>query len=172
MGEHGECEQWAPVPGLAGLWASDAGRIATLKDGGRFVHLSQRRNLYGEVVVTLKVGERRNVRLVAGLVLMAHGYARPGGCRLGHRDGDPSNVALGNVLWEKKGQPRVVNLKKRKCLGNNCGVDFVSLGWGNRLCPSCLTRMDRAGDGGLDSPGSGEIPDEPMFDEVVGNPNR
>ena len=171
MGEHGGDASWAMVPGLAGLWASDAGEIAVTKSGGRFAHLSQRCNQYGEMVVTLKAGGRRNVRLVAGLVLQAHGHLRPAGWRLGHRDGDPSNVALDNVLWEKKGQPRVVDLKKRKCLGNNCGVDFVSLGWGNRLCPSCTTRMDRAGDGGLDSPGCGELPDEPLFD-LVGNPHR
>ena len=171
MGEHGECEQWAPVPGLAGLWASDAGRIATLKDGGRFVHLSQRRNLYGEVVVTLKVGERRNVRLVAGLVLTAFGRPCPGGCRLGHRDGNVANCALKNLLWEQKGQPRAETLIMRKCLGRNCDADFMSWGSGNRLCPSCIDRMGREGDGGLDSPGCGELPDEAMFD-VVGNPHK
>ena len=171
MGGNNDGEQWAPVPGLAGLWASTAGRIATLKPGGGFAQLSQRRNLYGEVVVTLRVGERRNIRLVAGLVLAAFGRPCPGGCRLGHRDGDPSNVALDNVLWEQKGQPRVVDLKKRKCLGNNCAAEFMSWGSGNRLCPNCLDRMGRAGDGGLDSPGSGELPDELLFD-VVGNPHR
>ena len=172
MGGNDDGEQWAQVPGLPGLWASDSGRIATLKDGGGFAPLSQRRNLYGEVVVTVKAGGRRNIRLVAALVLEGHGRARDSGCRIGYRDGDPSNVKLDNLLWEQKGQPRVVDLKKRKCLGNNCAAEFMSWGSGNRLCPNCLTRMDRAGDGGIDSPGSDEIPDEPMFDEVVGNPHR
>ena len=171
MGEHGDGASWAMVPNSGGeLWASDAGEIATRKLGS-FKVLTQQTNQYGEVVVTLKAGGRRKIRLVAGLILAAHGRPRVPGCRIGYCDNDPSNVALGNVLWEKKGQPRVVDLKKRKCLGNNCGVDFVSLGPGNRLCPNCLDRMGRAGDGGLDSPGSGELPDELLFD-VVGNPHR
>ena len=171
MGGKDDREHWAPVPGLPGLWASTAGRIATLKDGGGFAHVAQRRNLYGEVVVTLKAGGRRHIRLVAALVLEGHGRARDSGCRIGYRDGDPSNVKLDNLLWERKGRPRVVDLKKRKCLGNNCGVDFVSQGWGNRLCPNCLTRMDREGDGGLDSSGLGELPDEPLCG-AGGNPHK
>ena len=171
MGGNDGQESWAMVPNSGGeLWASHTGQIATRKPGG-FNVLPQQTNQYGEVVVTLSAGGKRNIRLVAGLVLAAHGHARPAGWRLGYRDGDPSNVKLDNLLWEQKGQPRVVDLKKRKCLGNNCAAEFMSWGSGNRLCPNCLTRMDRAGDGGLDSPGSGELPDEPMFD-VVGNPHR
>ena len=171
MGGKDDREHWAPVPGLPGLWASTAGRIATLKDGGGFAHVAQRRNLYGEVVVTLKAGGRRHIRLVAALVLEGHGRARDSGCRIGYRDNDPSNVALKNLSWEQKGRPRAETLIMRKCLGRNCDVDFLSWGSGNRLCASCIDRMGREGDGGVDFSGSGELPDEAMFD-VVGNPHR
>ena len=171
MGGNDDGEQWAQVPGLPGLWASDSGRIATLKDGGGFAPLSQRRNLYGEVVVTVKAGGRRNIRLVAALVLEGHGRARDSGCRIGYRDGDPSNVKLDNLLWERKGQPRAETLIMRRCLGRNCDADFMSWGIGNRLCPSCTDRMGREGDGGLDSSGLGELPDEPLCG-AGGNPHR
>ena len=171
MGDNSDREQWAPVPGHGEYWASNLGQIAQVAPGGGFRPLVQRPNIYGLLTVRLRVDGRLKTALVGSLVLRAFGHPRPHGYRIEHDDGDPANCTPGNLRWVKKGSEPVRKLKERRCLGPNCNVMFSSNGPGNRLCPVCSTRMDRAGDGGLDSPGSDEIPDEAVFD-VVGNPHR
>ena len=175
MGEHGGDASWAMVPNSGGeLWASNVGEVAILDPAGGFDILPQRANQFGERFVLFKGGGRKTTgaRMVASMVLAAFDQPRLGGHKIVYEDGDPANCRLANLSWRRKGQARAVDLRERRCLGPNCNVMFSSNGPGNRLCPVCSTRMDRAGDGGLDSPGSDEIPDEPMFDEVVGNPHR
>lgn len=172
MTAHDDRESWAQIPDSAEHWASSTGQIATLKPGGGFAHLSQRQNQFGEMMVTVKIAEKMKQRLVAGLILAAFGHPRPGGYRLGYHDGDPSNVALKNLLWERKGQARVVDLKERRCLGPRCNVMFMSSGPGNRLCPTCTSRISNITLSGLEgAEESSGLPDEPLYG-TTGNPHK
>ena len=165
MAEHGGRESWSQVPAAPELWASNFGQIATLKHGGGFSILSPRQNQYGEPCIHFKRDGKghRKTSLVAGLVLAAFGRSRPGGFRIGYRDGDVSNVALDNLHWERKGQAPVGNLTPRKCLGHHCGnATFMSLGKWNQICPICAAvNASRSDADGIHVPG--EIPDAPSL---------
>ena len=164
MGGNDDRESWAPVPGLARLWASNFGQVGTLRGGGGFNVLVPHENQYGEPCISFKRegGGHKKVRLVAGLVLEAHGRPRVSGCRIGYRDNDPSNVALDNLLWEQKGRPRAETLTKRRCLGQNCGATFMSSGAGNRLCSVCANRVKGMTLSGLEGTEASDLPDEPL----------
>lgn len=130
------------VPDAPGLWASDAGQVATLKnDGAGFRYLTLKMDQYGEVYVYVRRGEKKQwgKRKVAALVLAAFGSPSVGGTAIVYRDGNSENCRLENLSQGRKGQPVVGDLKPRRCLGNHCGhAEFLSSGDGNRLCPVCL----------------------------------
>lgn len=97
-------------------------------------------------------------------MLSAFGYRRPGSRRVGYRDDDPSNCRLSNLAWVRRGESRVIDLKKRRCLGANCDVMFMSEGAGNRLCPACADRISKITLSGLEgTEESSDLPDEPLL---------
>lgn len=164
MSDHGIREQWSQVPDHPEYWASNLGRVAKVDPAGGFRPLVQRPNIYGLMMVGLKVDGGTKAALVGSLVLKAFGHPRPDGYRIEHRDGDPSNCTPGNLRWAKKGAEPVRDLKERRCLGKNCGVMFMSNGAGNRFCPVCAPRvanMTLSGFEGTEE--SSELPEEPLL---------
>lgn len=165
MGEHDDRESWSQVPGSGGeLWASDAGQIATLDPAGGFDILPQRTNQFAERFVRFKGGGRKTTgaRMVASMVLAAFEQPRLGGHSIVYEDGDPGNCRLANLTWRRKGQPRVVDLKERRCLGPHCNVMFLSSGPGHRLCPACANRVKGMTLSGLEGTEASDLPDEPL----------
>ena len=174
MGEHGDRTQWGQVPNSGGeLWASDAGEIATLKDGGGFDILPQDMDQFGELYVSFKrTGRGKRIkRSAASMILHAFDQPHVGGCAVGYRDGDTQNLRLDNLCWERKGRPRVVELKERRCLGKNCGIMFMSTGVGHRFCPACAPRIANISTTEFDDVGEGGLPDEPLCG-TGGNPHK
>ena len=166
MGDDSDRESWGPVPNSGGeLWASDAGEIATLNPAGGFDILPQRMDQYGELYVRFQGKGRKTkvARIVASMVLHAFGKSRFGGHAIAYRDGATENCRLENLLWQRKGQPRVGDMKPRKCLGHHCGnATFMSSGDGNRLCSTCSRLNNLKGDAeGIHVPG--EMPDAPSL---------
>lgn len=150
------------MPGPVALWASDAGEIAVTKSGGGFDVLGQKVNTLGErYVLVMRAGlETRGQRLVAGLVLSAHGHPRKGGYKIIYHDGNRGNCALANLSWRCKGSPPVGALRERVCLGSNCGAKFMSEGPHNRLCAECAKRANASTSNIFEESESGELPDE------------
>ena len=165
MSTNDDRESWAMVPDASGLWASDAGQIATLKDGGGFDILPQRTNQFAERFVLFKGGGRKTTgaRIVASMVLAAFDQPRLGGHKIVYEDGDPANCRLANLSWRRKGQVPVGDMKPRKCLGHHCGnATFMSLGKWNQICPICSAANESKGAAdGIHVPG--EIPDAPSL---------
>ncbi len=166
-------ESWSQVPGTPELWASDTGQIATLRPGGGFDILPQRTNQFGEQLVKFRAeGKKTKVnRFVAAMVLVAFAQKRPGSRRVGDRDDNPGNCHLSNLAWVRRGESRVVDLVKRKCLGRGCGAMFMSEGPGNRLCPACSKRANESTSNIFEETESGELPDDPLCG-VAGNPHK
>lgn len=165
MGDNSGRESWAMVPNSGGeLWASDAGQIATLKDGGGFDILPQDMDQFGETYVFFKrVGRGKRIkRSAASMILHAFDQPHVGGRAVGYRDGDTQNLRLENLCWIRKGRP-VGNLTPRKCLGHHCGhAVFMSSGKWNQICPVCSSVNASRGDAeGIHVPG--EIPDAPSL---------
>ena len=152
------------MPDNPEYWASTLGRIARVDPGGDFDVLRPWTNQFGEPYLRFKRpgGGHKKVRLVAAMVLDAHGRSRTPGCRVWYRDGNVENCKLENLSWGK-GQAPVGDLKPRKCLGHHCGyATFMSSGEGNRLCPVCARVNESRGDAeGIHVPG--EFPDAPSL---------
>ena len=152
---------WAQVPGVPELWASESGQIATLAPVGGFDVLNQQLNEEGKpyVIFTRRKEKTRGQRFVARMVLSAFVERRARGTTITHADGDLGNCELANLSWRGMGEP-VGNLTRRRCLGTDCGVHFMSTGARNRLCPICGKRARESSHDLSDEVGSGGLPED------------
>jgi hypothetical protein len=81
------------------IWSKKAYNRPTLaKDGPRL--LRPRKNCYGYLQVSLRVGKKTYTRTVHRLVLEAFDRPRPKGMQCSHYDGDRANNRLENLRWD------------------------------------------------------------------------
>ncbi len=101
-------EIWLQVPGLAGYYeVSSFGRVRTMNWKQRRGCIRLMRPFSGhkghQAIVFTRYAKRLR-RLVHRLVLEAFIGPCPNGCEASHKDGNPKNNAITNLVWETPSQ--------------------------------------------------------------------
>lgn len=93
-------ETWAPIPEFPGYWASDLGRIASIRRN-KWRVLKQGRNPNGYWIVSLWRDDRESPITVTvhRLITAAFIGPRPDGLVVRHLDGDQHNNAAANLTY-------------------------------------------------------------------------
>lgn len=146
-------EEWRTIPGFTRYQASTEGRVRSIGyNGRRSIVLKQQitgRRKYRTVVLRDdKLGRQRR-RPVHVLVLLAHVGPRPVGLVSRHRDDNPANNTISNLIWGTSSENSidiVRNGNHPKANTTHCpnghpytgeNLYIAPTGRGGRQCASC-----------------------------------
>jgi NUMOD4 motif/HNH endonuclease len=100
-------ERWLPVPGYEDLYeASDLGRVRSLRRNGLILKPSYS-NTGGYALVLLYSAGHGSGQYIHRLVATAFIGPCPDGMETRHRDNDPTNNALTNLIWGTSGENKL-----------------------------------------------------------------